>query len=147
MVMIMIKIIKNKRTQFFKRKIRELTIKLHFYEYDEFGDKPNIYNKRFIYPQDKNAYLIFYNNKVIGVISIKRTINNIYIWRFFIEPQYRNSNIGTYVMKFIQSNFKFDNIYLRCLKENTIANNFYVKNCFVRYKNDNVENYYKWLGD
>lgn len=123
-----------------------MTIKLHFYEYDKFGEKPNIYNKRFIYSKDKNVYLIFYKNKPVGVISIRRIrkYNNIYIWRFFIEQKYRNLLIGSYVIKFIQSNFKAYNIYLRCLRLNKTSNNFYLKNDFINYHNNGVENYYKW---
>ena len=55
---------------------------------------------------EKTLYGYFLDKKLVGIIGIKRNIENIQISNFGIHPEYRGKNLGTELMDFIKRNNK-----------------------------------------
>lgn len=59
-----------------------------------------LYQLRIIKPEEltfeenEEYYKIIYNNQMVGFIGIKKYKKEIYLYRFFIDEQYRNKGIG-----------------------------------------------------
>lgn len=60
-----------------------------------------IYQLRIIKPEElsfeanEEYYKIMYNNEMVGFIGIKNYDKEIYLYRFYIDEEYRNQGIGT----------------------------------------------------
>jgi inorganic pyrophosphatase len=70
--------------------------------------KENIRNILLEYEEnnEKTLYGYFVNKKIIGIIGIKRNMENIEILHFGIHPEYRGKNLGTELMHFIKKENK-----------------------------------------
>lgn len=61
----------------------------------------SIYQLRIIKPEEltfeenEEYYKIMFKNEMVGFIGIKNYEKEIYLYRFFIDEQYRNQGIGT----------------------------------------------------
>jgi inorganic pyrophosphatase len=55
---------------------------------------------------EKTLYGYFLDKKLVGIIGIKRNIENIEVLNFGIHPEYRGKKLGTELMDFIKRNNK-----------------------------------------
>lgn len=92
----------------------------------------SIYQLRIIKPEElifeKNEeyYKIMYDNQMVGFIGIKNYEKELYLYRFFIDEQYRNRGIGTMALNKIINMAKEQNkdMTLEVIGEN-IARDLY----------------------
>lgn len=84
----------------------------------------------------------FVAEKLVGVIGIE---GNDYITNLYIEKEYQNMNIGTLLLDYVKEHLKPKNDILEVCSLKT-AVNFYLKNGFICYNEDSIDNtmmYYK----
>ena len=83
---------------------------------------------------------IIYNKKIIGSILVRKIDNGLLLDEIFIEKEYRNSGIGSSIIKNYVLNLD-KNIYLYVYKENNKAFNLYKKLGF-KIKDETESRYY-----
>lgn len=83
---------------------------------------------------------IIYNKKIIGSILVRKIDNGLLLDEIFIEKEYRNSGIGSSIIKNYVLNLN-KNIYLYVYKENIKAFSLYKKLGF-KIKNETKSRYY-----
>ena len=81
------------------------------------------------FQKEEKYYKIVYNNIVVGFIGIKDYKNEIYLYRFYIENQYRNQGIGTKSLEQLIDIAKVQNkdISLEVMGNNNLAKKLYEK--------------------
>ena len=92
----------------------------------------SIYQLKIIKPEqltfaeNEEYYKIMFNNKMIGFIGIKNYEKEIYLYRFFIDKEYRGQGLGTIALNKIIDKAKKENkdMSLEVMEQN-IAKHLY----------------------
>lgn len=101
------------------------------------------------YDSDDNIFYITLNEKdeIIGTIGgIKKEGNVLYMNSLYVRKDYRNSRLGTKLYNMLLEFCKikaYKEITLRVFFQFTDAINFYEKNGFKKYNQDEESYYYK----
>lgn len=79
-----------------------------------------------------NMTIIKDNTRIIGLCVFKESK----IVTLMIDPDYQNKGIATYFLTEVTNTFfqTTDEITLECFQTNIVANKFYQKNGFIKYK-------------
>jgi ribosomal protein S18 acetylase RimI-like enzyme len=75
-------------------------------------------------------YILQLNKKNIGVYTIYNIKNDIILYNFGIQNEYRNMGYGKYMIKHIINEYKNKDIYLFVNRSNDIAMKLYKSNGF-----------------
>ncbi|OHD36074.1 MAG: hypothetical protein A2355_07895 [Spirochaetes bacterium RIFOXYB1_FULL_32_8] len=90
---------------------------------------------------DKNTVIIEFKSTVIGFYSIQENIEEYYLNHLYIDLPYQNKGFGKIILDYIKEKYNQKDIKLNALK-GSLANNFYIKNCFIKIMEDDFDNYY-----
>ena len=126
-------------------KYREATIKLIFdILEDELGrhsksGRPDLYNIPQVYQKNKGNFWIAVDDKrVVGTVGLSdHGRQRGYLERMYVDKEYRRKGLGkkllSYLLKFAKSN-GYKKIFLSTWEGMVAANNFYIKNGFLKIK-------------
>lgn len=101
------------------------------------------------FSDDEEYFKIIYGDVVVGFIGIKNNKDEIYLYRFYIDSEYRNQGIGTLALQNLIEIAKSQNkdISLEVMGNNTLAKKLYEKLGFKTHYTKMVlkinENIYK----
>ena len=101
-------------------------------EYPDYNDM----NTKEVNNDDNKFIIAVDKDEVLGFILYKDRGEYISISDFFTKPEVRGQGIGIKLMDYVTNSFKGKHIELRCLKDNTLALNFYLKYGFKIIRED-----------
>ena len=87
-------------------------------------------------------YFLYYDRELIGTINLIYEDDHLSVKQLYLLQNYQKKGIGSYLLKTYGNNME---IRLSVLKNDIGANEFYKKNGFIKFEEDQYQNYLRKL--
>lgn len=87
-------------------------------------------------------YFLSYERELIGTINLRYEDDHLFVEQFYLLQSYQKKGIGSYLLKTYGNNME---IRLSVLKNDIGANEFYNKNGFIKFEEDQYQNHLRKL--